>query len=237
MVKILLDTRENQIYDLLKDLKLENYVLRKQLTLGDIQFYKSDVIDQKESNPTFIVERKTVKDLASSYKDGRLSNQLDRLKESGIEKSQVLYLIEGKWANYKRYGLTIEQLQEISCKIMLGYNFHVYHTTTKSETISFLKQIFLSLETTPIIEGVNICRLKKNSIITSQNVLASQLYAIPGISQKISLEVSKYFNNMKELINILSTEPSFLKSIIIPYKKSRNIDDKIINTMSKYLLN
>ena len=44
-------------------------VERKQLILGDLQFIKDDKL-------VFLVERKTVRDLASSYKDGRLMNQV-----------------------------------------------------------------------------------------------------------------------------------------------------------------
>lgn len=227
-MKILLDNRETHLYKLLQDLKLDSMVERKQLILGDLQFIKDDKL-------VFLVERKTVRDLASSYKDGRLMNQIQRIKAAGIPDSSVLYLIEGTWRSIRRMGLSKQDLQNLMCDIMLGYNFHVYHVGNKSETIAFLKQIYLSINELPQIEGVTINRIRKHQVSNRSDILASQLYSIPGVSQKVALTISKHFSCMRDLIRTLDNDPNKLKEIIIPYKKPRALSENIINLLVNLL--
>lgn len=223
-MKILLDTRETHLYKLLQQLNLDSLVERKQLTLGDLQFIKDNRI-------VFLVERKTIKDLAASYKDGRLINQIQRIQATGIPPSNVLYLIEGTWRSVRRVGLSKDDLQNLMCDIMLGYQFHVYHVSNKSETIAFLKQIYLSIIELPQIEGITINRIRKHQVSSRSDILASQLYSIPGVSQKVALTISKHFSSMRDLIRTLDNDPNKLKEIIIPYKKPKPISENIINLL------
>ena len=89
-VKVHVDYREKYIKEYFeKNREFENIVETKNLEIGDIIIY----INEK---PTILIERKTVKDLASSITDGRLREQKFRISSSSIPKDKIIYLIEGE---------------------------------------------------------------------------------------------------------------------------------------------
>nr|QFG73988.1 MAG: ERCC4 domain protein [Megaviridae environmental sample] len=226
-ITVVVDSREIHLLNLIHELQLDSNFEIKQLVLGDIQI-------QQDNQVLFIIERKTIRDLVSSYHDGRLIDQIDRIKKSGIPPSQVLFLLEGPWLRSRRQNTSKEEIIDIMMKIMLSAGFHVYHSTSKLETISILKMIYSSCCTHITLEGVEINRIAKCNNKTTHGVLASQLYAIPGVSQRIALEISKHFCNMEELINALKTQT--VPDIIIPYKKPRPLNPKIITSICSYLI-
>ena len=191
--------------------------------------------NETDENGLILGKFKSVEDLAASYKDGRLINQIQWIQATGIPATNVLYLIEGTWRSVRRVGLSKDDLQNLMCDIMLGYQFHVYHVSNKSETIAFLKQIYLSIIEIPQIEGITINRIRKHQVSSRSDILASQLYSIPGVSQKVALTISKHFSSMRDLIRTLDNDPNKLKEIIIPYKKPRALSDNIINLLVNLL--
>ena len=86
-LKIIIDSREIQLYNILIERDLDKYsiyISKEQLELGDIRII-SDNID-------FIYERKTMNDLLSSIKDGRYKEQKHRLLSNH---KNINYIIEG----------------------------------------------------------------------------------------------------------------------------------------------
>ncbi len=83
--EIILDYRETQLIEQLKD-QLEIQV--ENLIIGDIVFKRENVIE-------FCLERKTLADLASSIKDGRLHEQKSRILEC-VPPKRCFYLVEGQ---------------------------------------------------------------------------------------------------------------------------------------------
>ena len=92
-VSIIIDNRESKIYSGIIERDLDKYsnlitIEKQQLEIGDIHIKYMDLI--------FIYERKTIKDLLSSIKDGRYKEQKARLlsfKDS--HSSNINYIIEG----------------------------------------------------------------------------------------------------------------------------------------------
>ena len=85
MISLIIDHREQllkQYFQQLPEVSFEN------LDLGDIQFKYQDQI-------IFIIERKTLQDLADSIKSGRYREQRVRLLQTISPSSRILYLIEG----------------------------------------------------------------------------------------------------------------------------------------------
>lgn len=82
--KITVDVRERALLELMKD----GCVQTEQLVLGDV------IIASPCGGRALVLERKTVADLASSLKDGRLHEQKARLL-STYDRRDVMYVIEG----------------------------------------------------------------------------------------------------------------------------------------------
>ena len=82
------------------------------LEVGDIHLYH---LEHPEI-PLIIIERKTIKDLAASIKDGRYKEQIIRLKSIHQHPTRVFFLIEGCHFQ-NRYLKRISQL---------GYDNHLY---------------------------------------------------------------------------------------------------------------
>jgi ERCC4-type nuclease len=106
------------------------------LSIGDI------VLSDDKKNTLLIIERKSLKDLAASIKDGRYEEQSYRLNECNIHNHNVIYLIEGDFNSYKRsfYNKSIPIKTLISSMISINYykGFSLYRTNNILETSEFL---------------------------------------------------------------------------------------------------
>jgi hypothetical protein len=98
-IKVVIDERETSLYDKCRALleqspkvyNLQNIEITKTtLHIGDIHILTDDGKD------VVIIERKALKDLLSSIKDGRYDEQSHRLiHSSGVHPHNIIYLIEG----------------------------------------------------------------------------------------------------------------------------------------------
>ena len=92
MVEVKVDYREKKLIKLLtlfnKEYDLKLKITVENLDIGDIILYKNE----KEK---IIIERKTLKDLESSLKDGRYIEQSYRLNGYTLHNHNIIYLIEG----------------------------------------------------------------------------------------------------------------------------------------------
>ena len=87
-VKMLVDYREKYIKEFFtKNREYDKIVEIRNLEIGDIIIEINDY-------PTILIERKTMKDLASSITDGRLREQKFRIASSTIPKNKIFYLIK-----------------------------------------------------------------------------------------------------------------------------------------------
>ena len=87
MINVEIDYREKALIKVIKEKDIE--FKESNLELGDIVF--NDV----SGNALLIFERKTLKDLASSIKDGRYHEQSMRLDAHRLHNHNIVYLVEG----------------------------------------------------------------------------------------------------------------------------------------------
>lgn len=151
-VRIVIDTREKRIRQLIAAANAARFahcvVITRQLSIGDVQFF----IDDNDSanatdvaNVSFLVERKSMRDLAASHRDGRLASQTQRILASGIPPNRVMILVEGRWAQSRRHGVTVADLHRLVCDIMFSTGFHVYHVCNTFETLAFMERIAMGV--------------------------------------------------------------------------------------------
>jgi ERCC4-type nuclease len=92
----------------------ELIIVNEQLPLGDIV-----ICDDKEEK--LIIERKTLKDLSSSIKDGRYEEQSYRLNGINHHNHNVIYLIEGSMDKINMFKGRNDKMMLYSAMVSLNY--------------------------------------------------------------------------------------------------------------------
>lgn len=128
----------NKILDLTK-----HTILQENLPLGDIIIYDNN------NEEKVIIERKTVKDLAASIKDGRYTEQSFRLTNCSQHNHNIMYLIEGNLDGFKHYSdQRVNQSVLWSAIVSLNYfkGFSVIKTISLKESCDFIISLINKLE-------------------------------------------------------------------------------------------
>jgi len=138
-MKLIIDTREHDLINLCELIISNdpNYTTMETDTLpiGDI------LIKTDEGKDVLIAERKSLKDLLASIKDGRYEEQSHRLKNaSGFAPHNVFYIIEGMFSTLRT---PLEKKLIISAMTSLAYfkGFSVIRTSGLQETADVLIQM------------------------------------------------------------------------------------------------
>lgn len=256
-MKIVIDYREHSLYDLClsKTMSLGDGVIEKEnLLLGDIQ------IQKEHGEQMIIFERKTVKDLLASIKDGRYSEQSYRLTHSSdIHNHNIIYIIEG---NLYSGLLELEKSITINAfiSLLIFKGFSVMNTQSVEETSNFIISVMKKLEkeyvknkipyyyccnentpqqTNPIETNyVDVVKKTKKDNITKNNIGNIMLCQIPGISASISKVILDGFDTFRDFLDALKENPDFLNTLVITSGtgKTRKISKTIIENIKNYLL-
>jgi len=206
---ITIDVREHDLIQLAeKNEKNEKIEMKTaQLPIGDIIIQHGD--------QTLVFERKTIADLSASIKDGRYSEQRQRLK-STYPFHRVTLLIEGNTGMLRTQPMTarISSKTILSALISAQYRdgFHVYHTSTPADTLWYLLQIAermgekTHLETECKEEYGASLRVKtqKRENVTPGLCYLLQLSQLPGISMTTATEIAKTYPTMRALLSALT---------------------------------
>lgn len=187
MIKIKIDTKETGLIQFLKnETGLSDYqVLSKNyqietLSVGDICFFHSD----RPETSLMVIERKTIKDLASSIRDGRYKEQIIRLKSIHAPPTRVAFIIEGcqlKSAGGAVKVRRVKELRKSSMKGVLKYN-KIQGEALYSAIMNILIRDEISLiesddleDTCQILAKIHQQLTKKYSEIVGQLGVVSQL--------------------------------------------------------------
>ena len=208
IVKILIDSRESKLIEILNERDLDNYkekiiIEKKQLDVGDIHILFNDII--------YIYERKTVTDLLNSIKDGRYKEQKIRLLASCLNNN---YIIEGDTIISNKDFKNQKILTSAYLNSIYRDNINVFFTSNINDTATFILLLATKIIDKPqnyLNKSIGICnyldnckiKSKKNSNIDKDNCYLMQLSQIPGISIEIS----------KKIKDIYPTLPNFIKTL------------------------
>ncbi len=261
-INLIIDNRESKLITYL-DTKKAIPFQKKQLLLGDIQIY----VNKNENNITpfidYVIERKTIKDLLASVKDGRYKEQKGRIL-SQIEQKNVgafFYIIEGSSHYLKPYEKTIYQGALIS--ISLRDTIHIIKTDTLYDTGDFLVRLYKRLikedlsgkkrdiqdiqdirgnnnETQPI-KYIETLKASKKANIDAPTSQMMALGVVPGISYKMATAIIKKYNTLSDLFDTyqgLETEEEkkhLLKNIVIT--NNRKLGLSASKNIYEYLFN
>ena len=202
------------------------------LPLGDI------IIKDRDGNEKLIVERKTVRDLASSIQDNRYREQSFRLDQCELDNHNIYYVIEG---SYSSLGSRFDRKTILSAITTLSYykGFSVHRTFNIGETAEWLLRTAdkISRETkTPYYAehpgqqssavGENSYssvskRVKKNNV-TIGNIGEIMLMQIPDVSAHAAQCILSHYKSIKNIIRVLEVNPKALDTLRLKTKTGKD---------------
>jgi len=226
-IKIHIDTRETDynIKELYKILNNEITLTTTALTIGDIHiYYKEELL--------YMIERKTIGDFLNSIKSGHYHEQRSRMIESGVPMNKLILLIQGY--EYNKIPSELYNLYSSVIASTLQLGFHIIYTHDIQDIGNFLLYVCKSIikrddeiNTTQII---NLNIKKKN--VTPDNWYINSLQLIPGVSQKIAINISNKYPDITILKSELTKDENILVDVCKPGTKSK----KLSKTISEYVM-
>lgn len=203
MTQLIIDNREAKLLSLFETKSTIPFE-KKQLDVGDIQIMK-DVT-------TIVIERKTIKDLLASIKDGRYKEQKARL-QSQIQQNKIktyFYILEGQTYNLRPYEKTIYNGALISIQLRDG--IQMIKTDNLNDTFQFITRLMSRMEKKDIFsKSVNnienqtyldSVKLKKKDNIQPKEAQILMFSSIPGVSAKIGDVIIAKYGSLMELFDV-----------------------------------
>jgi len=244
-IAITVDYREKGLIELIK--------ANPDINLGTVQYENLDVADiiiYFNGAIVYLIERKTWTDLAASIKDGRYRSQKLRLirhaLDNKLNRSAILYLLEGKQPRVGVNGLSGSILQSACVNMQTRDGFRICHTANIGDTYIFLQKVckclmqhgfhqdrvqcdIISIEEKVIKSQITI---KKKNNLTPQNIYIHQLSVIPGVSTKTALAISQNYKSMSTLIGAFLNKPELLSDINIGKRRiGKKLSERIYNSL------
>jgi len=255
-MEFIIDNRETAIKEYYNQKILNNEILVKEEYKNFIKFENLDLGDfviKYNGEVKFIFERKTIRDLSDSIKDGRYHEQKQRLKYAISNNIKVSYIFE-YFIDYS--NLTdLKKNNELNGEILLSGiinttirdDFGIFLTKNTDETIYLLEAIlkrmiknpnkyFNKIEGAEDINNSYIMKKRKKDNITKENILMIFLNQIPGVSDSISKCICSDFKTLNDFMcfmNNFSKEDKLEylsnKQVQLTNKKTRRIGKKTAN--------
>ena len=180
--------------------KITFYYKISNLIIGDF-IYKNDDTSSDTSGVYYIIERKSISDLASSIKDGRFREQKDRLSQSN---ANVIYIIEGNINTLRGYGICKTTLKSSIVNLQIKHKFLVFKTDSEGDSFEYLLLLYKKIKENDGIDFKNdIVTIKKKDSTTS--VYINQLTMINGVSKAVANKISEKYNSLMLLINMYNS--------------------------------
>lgn len=233
-MKCLIDNRENGLISHFQEQLIENkgYFQVKQLEIGDIQIYKDDILH-------FIIERKSISDLAASIKDGRYVEQKSRLELFHNQNVQIIYIIEGElntdFPHFKINGIPYGTLNTCMLKLLLKHKYAVIQSSDIKNTYSILMKIVSQLDNLikPSSDNPELSEVIQNSKKkkSTDTVYMSMLCQIPGVSHNIAAAIIDKYPSIFHLCFKYREEmipEKMLENIVIKKRKIGKVLSKKI---------
>jgi crossover junction endonuclease MUS81 len=136
-----IDYRERKIIDFFKSEQKDdiNYNICN-LEIGDFVFKENDDIIH------YIIERKTVSDLAASIIDGRFREQKQRLLDCVGTNDKIIYIIEDDTTQKKICNLSKTIIDSSILNLIFKHKYKVIHTTSEKDKYFIFISIYKKLK-------------------------------------------------------------------------------------------
>jgi len=253
---IKIDYREKDLFDkmLLLNKKENITLLSENLPLGDI------IICDNQGVEKIIIERKTLKDLAASIRDGRYKEQSFRLNECTMPNHNIFYLLEGNLQTYRAFPGSVDKYALLSSMTSISYykGFSLYKANSLDESAEWILQFAFKLDkeggngyydtitntnTTDTVTDtedkyISVLKRTKKNNITPENIGEIMLSQIPNVSTTVACAIMEKYKTLKNLIEALTLERTALNTLTTLNKdnKPRKINKTSIDNIYTYLM-
>lgn len=137
-MELFIDYREHKLIDELTNRNIE--FVKDNLEIGDISI-------KMNGQTIYLIERKTLEDLASSIRDGRYKEQSFRLNDYGLHNHHICYLIEGQISKYKvskfsKNVINKKVIHSAMCSLSFYKGFSIFQTENMYDTADYIIHVF-----------------------------------------------------------------------------------------------
>lgn len=198
---LVIDHREQAIKDVIGAYEeFSHAILWENLPVGDFAIRSGD-----DTASLLLIERKTIRDLAASIKDGRYRNQKEALMAAAPPLG-VFYIIEGavSFSPHARAcltdGISYKAIVSAILNTCIRDKIHVFITKDLEETMDLVVAIFgrvTSLQT-PHTTQTPAAQAPKR-VHDKTSCYLAQLCQIPGVSMKTAEGIASKYSTMNEL--------------------------------------
>ena len=250
-MQIIIDIRERELCKLLPTLS-ENYAISvnittQQLPLGDA------IIADDTGRELLLLERKTLRDLAASIKDGRYEEQSYRLNNHPLHNHNIVYLIEGDLKTYSTRYTRLPKKTLYSAMFAINYykGFSLVRTMNVLETAEYILRAASKLSRARDVLGYynggdkredkhysDVVKKARKQNITPDNIGVIVLSQIPGISCITARAIMQQYSSLHTLLQSVQKNRHCLDDICYETKtgKKRHLSKTAVANIAKYLL-
>ena len=208
-MRLVVDYREKALLDVLRE---QNEVVNVESRNLEV----ADILIENDAGSKILIERKTLKDLSASIRDGRYKEQAERLTKSCDERERIFYLIEGSTSSYSKtnskYTLPMATLISAMFTLSTDFKFSLYRTNDVRESAEWIRCVAAKFNRGN--EGASRPRqrqlLKRSDAITKDNVASIMLAQIPGISIRSASQIIEQAGGLQQLLTIIKEDPETL---------------------------
>jgi ERCC4-type nuclease len=249
---IKIDTREKHLIALLTNAVADasrlttNTVVVEALPLADV------IICDDDGTERVMIERKTLRDLASSITDGRYKEQSHRLTAATMPNHNIIYLVEGDMNRpmLGRSPVGVDALWTAMITLSQVKGFSVFRTMNLAESATLIERLASKLKTrsgvpdvavgdarTAAEEYADVVKRVKKENIVPENAGIIMLAQIPGISVKVATALMREYRTLAALMEELTTNPGMLNGLTIECGSGRRrcIPKQVPTVLRRYL--
>jgi len=202
-----------------------------QMPYGDICF-----VDSVTNTAILVIERKTYSDLASSITGSRYRKQLQNLK-SQLTKAIPYYLIEG--TNSRLNSMAKKRVNQALINIQIRDKIGIFVSKNINDTVNIIKRIEKCLTKYGYDIGFNysysqIAYGGTSKTKTPSEYLIDSLCLIPGIGEKTADVISKRYDNVANMIDVLKDSSKCAELSLINISSRRKIGMMVVNKIKKF---
>jgi ERCC4-type nuclease len=216
-----------------------------------------DAILSISGKERWIVERKTIADLASSIKDGRYEEQSHRLNAYPLHNHHIIYIIEGNINDWKYKSIDKQMIYSSIVSLVYYKGFSIIRTTNVEETayllchsvykiakgekagkISYFQDNTDFMKEDPHESYSTFTKKAKSENITKYNIGELMLCQIPGIHSTTASAIMKQFGSLEQLLLSIRADPSCLQntSYVTSKGQTRKISKTVLDNIVRFLL-
>lgn len=215
MLECILDSRERSLWEDLEDNPLPIPTRLSMLPLGDVVIQ----VKKDEANEILLmIERKSVRDLVQSLKDGRYHDQRKRWLEFRTQSpnSFVSLWVEGDLLAADMDNIVKSSLVNSLFRLQSKYKIIIHHVRTRDAFLKSLRMVIDKFSKDPYhlvpheimatTTAVNMNQYRK-SAQSQEQYWQSCLTLVPGVSPQIALKIQSIFPTLICLVDALNNNP------------------------------